>query len=143
MSLAFCVASGAHSLFRHPGQIRDQQMRTETDHTIFLKDYAPTPYTIDKVELDVRIAPDAAQIRALLTISPRPGTAPGTPLVLDGEELKLTSVAIDGAPLALTAYEVAPTTLTIVEPPARSLVLETEVALEPEKNLRLMGFYRS
>ena len=30
-------------------------MRTETEHTIFLKDYAPTPYSIDKVELDVRI----------------------------------------------------------------------------------------
>lgn len=118
-------------------------MRTETDHTIFLKDYAPTPYAIDKIELDVRIAPDAAQIRALLTISPRPGTEPGTPLVLDGDELKLTSVAIDGAPLALTAYEVSPTSLTIVEPPARSFVLETEVALEPEKNLKLMGFYRS
>ena len=118
-------------------------MRTETDHTIFLKDYAPTPYAIDKVELDVRIAPDAAQVRALLTISPRPGTAPGTPLVLDGDELKLSSVAIDGAPLALTAYETAPTTLTIVEPPARTFVLETEVALEPEKNLKLMGFYRS
>src|SRR3954471_15944747 len=109
-------------------QNRVERMRTETDHTIFLKDYAPTPYAIDKIELDVRIAPDAAQIRALLTISPRPGTEPGTPLVLDGDELKLTSVAIDGAPLALTAYEVSPTTLTIVEPPARRFVLETEVA---------------
>ena len=27
-------------------------MRTETEHTIFLKDYAPSPYAIDRVELD-------------------------------------------------------------------------------------------
>ncbi|MEO8757336.1 MAG: hypothetical protein ABI398_06255, partial [Devosia sp.] len=74
-------------------------MRTETEHTIFLKDYAPTPYRIDKVDLDVAIAPDAARVRAVLTISPRPGTAPGTPLVLDGDDLKLSSVAIDGSPL--------------------------------------------
>ena len=46
-------------------------MRTETEHTIFLKDYAPTPYRIDKVELDVHIAPDVSRVRALLTITPR------------------------------------------------------------------------
>ena len=33
-------------------------MRTETEHTIFLKDYAPTPYMIDKIELDVKIGAD-------------------------------------------------------------------------------------
>ena len=118
-------------------------MRTETEHTILLKDYAPTPYRIEAVELDVRIAPEASRVRALLTISPREGTSPGTALVLDGDELKLRSIALDGSPLPLTAYEVTPTTLTIAEPPARTFVLETEVMLEPEKNLRLMGFYRS
>src|SRR3569833_1058127 len=118
-------------------------MRTETEHTIYLKDYAPTPYRVDKVELDVKIAPDVSRVRALLTLSPRPETAPGTPLVLDGDELKLNSIAIDGSPLALTAYETTPTTLTISEPPHRQFVLETEVTLEPEKNVRLMGFYRS
>ncbi len=118
-------------------------MRTETEHTIYLKDYAPTPYRVDKVELDVKIAPDVSRVRALLTLSPRPETAPGTPLVLDGDELKLNSIAIDGSPLALTAYETTPTTLTISESPHRQFVLETEVTLEPEKNVRLMGFYRS
>ncbi|MEO7222052.1 MAG: aminopeptidase N [Devosia sp.] len=118
-------------------------MRTETEHTIFLKDYAPSPYTIDKVELDVKIGPVTSRVRALLTVTPRAGTAPGTPLVLDGDELKLDSVAMDGLPLPLTAYEVTANSLTIVEPPARSFVLETEVTLEPEKNIKLMGFYRS
>ena len=72
-------------------------MRTETEHTIFLKDYAPTPYKVDKVELDVRIAPDTSRVRALLTLTPRSDTAPGTPLVLDGDELKIRSIAIDAA----------------------------------------------
>jgi aminopeptidase N len=118
-------------------------MRTETEHTILLKDYAPTPYRIDKVELDVRIAPEISRVRALLTVTPRDGTAPGAALVLDGDDLELGSIALDGLPLPLTAYEVTPTTLTIAEPPARTFVLETEVTLQPEKNLRLMGFYRS
>ena len=118
-------------------------MRTETEQTIYLKDYAPTPYRVDKVDLDVTIAPETSRVRALLTLSPRPGTEPGTPLVLDGDELKLKSIAIDGSPLALTAYETTATTLTIFEPPNRQFVLDTEVALEPERNVRLMGFYRS
>ncbi|MGB3026229.1 aminopeptidase N [Paradevosia shaoguanensis] len=118
-------------------------MRTETEHTIYLKDYAPTPYFIDRVELEVEIAPEKSVIHALLHVVPREGTEPGTPLVLDGDELLLNSVAIDGAPLGLLAYEVTPSSLTINEPPLRRFVLETTVTIEPEKNTRLMGFYRS
>jgi len=118
-------------------------MRGENEETVFLKDYAETPYAIEKVELDVRIAPDTSVIRAMLTLVPRANTAPGTPLVLDGEELTLRTVAIDGLPQALTAYEATATGLTIHQPPNKRFVLETEVAVEPEKNIRLMGFYRS
>jgi aminopeptidase N len=58
-------------------------MRTETEHTIHLKDYAPTPYRIISVELDFTIAPEVTRVRAQLTVQPREGTEPGTPLVLD------------------------------------------------------------
>ncbi len=118
-------------------------MRGENEETIFLKDYVESPYLIEKVDLDVRVAADTSRIRAFLTISPRPSTPPGTPLVLDGEELKLNSIAIDGLPLALTAYAETSTGLTIAEPPLKRFVLETEVTVEPEKNTRLMGLYRS
>ncbi|MEP7240355.1 MAG: M1 family aminopeptidase, partial [Devosia sp.] len=118
-------------------------MRDDNDQTIYLKDYAPSPYRIDKVELDVTLNPGASRIRTLLSVSPREGTAPGTPLVLDGDELKLTSVAIDGRPLSLTAYQATPNSLSILEPPARDFVLETDVTIEPEKNIKLMGLYRS
>jgi len=118
-------------------------MRAEDEHTIFLKDYAPSPYLIERVDLDVKVDPGTSLVRALLTIVPRDTTPPGTPLVLDGDELVLRSVAIDGLPLSLTAYEVTPTSLAIHEPPTKRFVLETEVAIEPEKNTRLMGFYRS
>ncbi|MEO8686111.1 MAG: hypothetical protein ABI414_14885, partial [Devosia sp.] len=79
-------------------------MRTETEHTIYLKDYAPSPYSILAVDLDFKISAESTRVRALLTVEPREGTAPGTPLVLDGNELSLTSIAIDGAPLILSAY---------------------------------------
>jgi aminopeptidase N len=118
-------------------------MRTDTEHTIYLKDYAPSPYAITAVDLDFRIAEDSTRVRALLTVEPRAGTEPGTPLVLDGNELSLTSVAIDGAPLVLSAFAADANGLTIVEPPLRRFVLETEVVLKPETNTKLMGLYRS
>ena len=118
-------------------------MRTESEHTIYLKDYAPTPYRIVSADLDFRIREEATRVRAQLTIEPRPGTEPGTPLVLDGDELKLDSIAMDGAPMVLSAYTSDASGLTLVEPPPRRFVLETEVTLKPEANTRLMGLYRS
>jgi aminopeptidase N len=118
-------------------------MSSEAEQTVYLKDYAPSPYAIVKVELEVEIAPETSRVHTLMTISPRAGTAPGAPLVLDGDELSLESVALDGAPLVLSAYESTPKALTVFEPPARRFVLETSVRLAPEKNLRLMGLYRS
>ncbi|KKB09060.1 aminopeptidase N [Devosia chinhatensis] len=118
-------------------------MRTDTEQTIYLKDYAPTPYRIVSVELDFRILEDSTRVRAQLTIEPREGTAPGTALVLDGDDLKLDGIAIDGAPLMLSAYLADATSLTLIEPPHRRFVLDTEVTLDPAANTKLMGLYRS
>ena len=54
-------------------------MRVEDGQTIFLKDYAPSPYLVERVELDVTVNPGVSSVRALLTIVPRDGTTPGTP----------------------------------------------------------------
>jgi aminopeptidase N len=118
-------------------------MRTETEHTIYLKDYAPSPYRIVSVDLDFRIQAETTRVVAQLTVEPNEGTAPGTPLVLDGDELSLTSIALDGAPLVLSAYAADANGLTVFEPPLRRFVLETEVTLQPEGNTKLMGLYRS
>jgi len=118
-------------------------MSDENDQTIYLKDYAPAPYRIEHIDLDARIEPGVSHIRAHLRIIPRDGTAPGTPLALDGDELSLTSIAIDGLPVSLTDYSATPKSLIINEPPPREFVLDTEVTIEPEKNTKLMGLYRS
>ncbi|WEK02751.1 MAG: aminopeptidase N [Candidatus Devosia phytovorans] len=118
-------------------------MRTETEHTIYLKDYAPSPYRITSVDLDFRILSENTRVRAQLTVEPREGTAPGTPLVLDGDGLVLGSIAIDGAPLMLSDYAADDDGLTVYEPPLRKFILETEVTLQPENNTKLMGLYRS
>lgn len=118
-------------------------MRTETEQTIFLKDYAVTPYRILAVNLDFKVGAESTRVRSQLTIEPRETTAIGTPLVLDGDGLTLSEIAIDGAPLVLSAYAADDDGLTVVEPPHRRFVLETEVHLRPQDNSKLMGLYRS
>ena len=141
--------NGASLLLRacHSGiqtdYLTDQFMRTETEHTIYLKDYSPSPYRVISVDLDFKILAESTRVRALLTVEPRDDTAPGTPLVLDGDGLVLGSIAVDGAPLVLSAYAADDDGLTLFEPPLRRFVLETEVTLQPETNTKLMGLYRS
>ncbi|MDR3475162.1 MAG: aminopeptidase N [Devosia sp.] len=118
-------------------------MSSQAEETFFLKDYAPSAYLIERVELEVDIAPGIATVHAWLTIVPRAGTVAGTPLVLEGDELNLDSTALDGAPLMLSAYEATSRSLTLFTPPQRRFTLETVVHIAPEKNTKLMGLYRS
>jgi aminopeptidase N len=64
-------------------------------------------------------------------------------LVLDGDELQLRSIKLDGEVLAGDAYVATPDALTIPQPPNRAFVLETETVLDPSANTKLMGLYRS
>ena len=109
-------------------------MREPTPRTIHLKDYAPPAFLISQVELDVEIRDDHALVRARLQVKRNAG--PG-PLVLDGGELELVSVAIDGKP---AAHSVAPDRLTVPEVPD-AFTLETVTRIVPQKNTQLEGLY--
>ena len=64
------------------------------------------------------------------------------PLVLDGEELELLSIAIDGRALPASEYHLTDETLVVERPPAR-FELHTQVRIRPEKNTKLSGLYAS
>ena len=70
-------------------------MRTENAPVIRLEDYRPTDYLIDAVDLDIRLAPEAARVVSRLSVRPREGTPPHTPLVLDGDGLVLKGLSLD------------------------------------------------
>ena len=114
-------------------------MRTEEPRAIRLTDYRPPDYKIAAAALDFRLDPDATRVTATLEI--RPSGAPGAaPLVLDGEQLKLVSVALDGRTLRAADYLLDDKSLTIARPPARfTLEIVTEIA--PAKNTALEGLY--
>ncbi|HWA38014.1 MAG TPA: aminopeptidase N [Burkholderiales bacterium] len=110
-------------------------MREPQARTIHLKDYTPPAYLVDTVELDVDIRADHAIVKAKLAV--RRNGSHDQPLVLNGDELELLSVALDGKPVP---HDVTAETLTVKGVPARFL-LETETRICPQKNTRLEGLY--
>ncbi len=114
-------------------------MRTEEPRAIHLKDYHAPDYHIAEIALDFTLDPAATRVA---TTSKVKRTGAAVPLVLDGEELKLISVAIDGRKLDDSAYALGDDTLTIHAPPAKfTLEIVTEIA--PESNTTLNGLYTS
>ncbi|OYR19572.1 aminopeptidase N [Brucella thiophenivorans] len=119
-------------------------MRTETGQTFRLEDYRPTPYAIPETKLDFTLEPEKTIVRATLTIERRPETARSTPLVLDGDGLKLISVSLDGKPLGDNSYSVTPDQLEITDlPDADRFTLEIVTEVNPTTNRQLSGLYRS
>ncbi len=118
-------------------------MRAENAQPIRLEDYRPTDYLIDTVELTIRLHPTDTRIVSRLSLRPNPAGKPGAPLALDGDELKLVAISIDGAPLAAGAYTAHEAGLTVASPPQRPFVLTIETAVDPTANTKLMGLYRS
>jgi aminopeptidase N len=117
-------------------------MRTEEPRPIRLRDYRPPDWLIETVELDVSLDPTATTVRSKLRLKPNGGGTPA-PLVLDGEELKLRSLSLDGKPLPGEAFMATPDKLTITQPPNQPFTLEIETVIDPAANTQLMGLYRA
>jgi len=117
-------------------------MRTEEPRPIRLKDYRPPDWLIETVDLDVSLDPTATVVRAKLKLKPN-GTSPPAPLVLDGDDLNLRSLALDGTPLPSGSFIATPERLTIAQPPQRPFELEIETVIDPAANTQLMGLYRA
>jgi aminopeptidase N len=118
-------------------------MRTETPITIRLEDYRPSDYLIGTVALAVSLHPTATRVRAELSLRPNPAGCAGAPLVLDGDDLTLVSLALDGTPLLAEAFEATPSALTLANPPAGPFTLTIETLVDPSANTKLMGLYCS
>lgn len=120
-------------------------MTTDTPRQIRLKDYAPPSYLITHVALDVSLDAERTVVRSRLSIklNPKGQAKGGASLVLDGEQLQLASIAIDGTPLHEKDYTASETGLTIKKPPAKAFTLETTTLINPSANKALQGLYLS
>jgi aminopeptidase N len=118
-------------------------MRTETPPLIRLEEYRPSDYLIDRVDLDIRLDPHATRIHATLALRPNPAGEAGAPLNLDGDDLRLVSVDLDGTALAADAYTASPAGLSLLAPPRTPFTLRLVTEVDPTANSKLMGLYRS
>src|SRR6266851_242549 len=116
-------------------------MRTEDARPVRLEDYRPPDWLVETVELEVSLHPTATRVRATLML--KPNGAAAAPLILDGEELTLTGLTLDGAPLPPEQYVVTADRLTIAQPPQRPFRLTIETTVDPSANTELSGLYRS
>ncbi len=105
-----------------------------------LSDYKAPEFTITDVELSFELNPEATVLTAVYqvaSISDKAGT-----LILDGQELKLLAVSVDGQLLHADAYQVTPEQLILPGIPAKAQ-LELKIELNPKANTALEGLYLS
>jgi aminopeptidase N len=117
-------------------------MLKDTPVAIHLRDYRPPDFLIDTVELDFDLGPDSTTVRSRLAIRRNPAGRPGAPLVLNGEELELLSLAIDGVALGAERYRLDDSGLQLGEVPDR-FTLEVATRIHPARNTALEGLYVS
>lgn len=109
-------------------------------HVIYLKDYAAPDFFIKTVHLHFDIHDEETHVKTVLHIERNvEKNNASAPLVLNGEELKLEAVFLEGKAVE---YSVTKTHLTIPNVPDK-FVLETHVVIYPKKNTHLMGLYQS
>ena len=110
--------------------------------TVYLADYQPYPYLLDRVFLIFDLSPSATRVQARLQFAPNPARPGHHDLRLDGEQMTLISARLNG-----TLIDAKPdaTGLTILAAslPEGAFTLETEVEINPAANTALDGLYMS
>ena len=107
-------------------------------------DYRPSEYTITRTELEFDLDDTATQVKSKLNIKRNPLLKDaGGPLILNGEDMKLFSVKLNGKPLDRQDFEVTDKHLTIKRPPDVPFVLEIENEINPTANTKLSGLYKA
>jgi aminopeptidase N len=101
------------------------------------EDYRPPDWLVPEIKLDFDLGADRTRVRATLSVE-RNGDHQ-RPLRLDGDELKLLSVMVDGHNAEWRMDGPA----LIVEIAGERATVETEVEIEPAANTKLMGLYAS
>jgi aminopeptidase N len=111
--------------------------------TIYLKDYQPPVYLVKNVNLHFDLHEIQTVVTSTLSLSLNPhNTTSLKALVLDGQNLELVSVKVDGKLLTGAEYVCAEEQLTIATIPP-SCEVEIQTRINPEGNKALEGLYLS
>ena len=106
------------------------------------EDYRPPAWLVDTVDLDFVLDRAETIVKAKLAIRRNPA-GQGGPLRLDGGPLRLLEIALNGQVLAPGRYQIGGDGALVIDVVPDSFVLETRVAIAPERNTELSGLYTS
>ncbi len=107
-----------------------------------LADYRPAPYLLERTDLTVQLHSGHTEVLAQLAFVPNPLAQSG-PLVLQGVDLELLELRLDGELLPAEAFDLSVDQLVITQPPAGVFQLQSRVRIHPETNSTLEGLYAS
>ena len=105
-----------------------------------LADYRPSSFVTD-LELSFQLDPRETRVHTRYNV--RRLINNGQPLVLDGVNLKLEKIALNGEPLTSEYYKQEPERLIIGTPFTATFDLEIDTVICPEDNTALEGLYMS
>ena len=111
-------------------------------NTVRLSDYQSPAFLIDSVDLRFELEPTKTMVTSELRIRRNPNGPASTDLRLDGIDLTLISIEVDGTPLARQQYSLDTQALTIFAP-LDSFTLTTKAQVNPKDNTALEGLYMS
>ena len=126
-------------------------MRDAAPKTIYLKDYQAPAFLIDTTDLRFELSEDSTLVISKLQMRPNPIHAEHNvgPLVLDGQDMVLEKLLIDGQQLSTADYRIEEESLTIFKLPiavienGASFTLECHTRIKPQENTSLEGLYKS
>lgn len=106
--------------------------------TIYLADYAPFGFVIDRVDLTFRLHPTATRVISRIAFRPNPA-AGNHRFFLHGQDMTLIAARIDGQTITPNVTDEG---LTCAVPDG-PFIWEAEVDIAPEANTALEGLYMS
>ena len=108
------------------------------------EDYTAPAFLIEKVELVFELDRDVTNVKSRLFVHANPvrGTGGGDMVHLDGEDMKLVSIAVDDRKLGVDEYSVDKSGLSFTAP-GDTFVVDIETQISPVANTRLEGLYVS
>ncbi len=128
-------------------------MKDAAAKTIYLKDYAPTPYLIETTELSFDLYEEHADVYSVLRFVVNPAAAPSDRIELHGQDLTLCKLEIgetgalrlvpedqytvDGESLVLHSLS------ALLGEATQAFELRCHTRIEPQNNTALEGLYKS
>lgn len=117
-------------------------MSDNTPKTVYAKDYKRPDYQIDHVDMTFELDSENTKATAEMQVRRENGVADGTPMWLDGDELTLAGLEINGKPVDEKDYVLSEEGLMLLNPP-KDFTLTVRTDLNPKANTKLQGLYES